>query len=363
VSTHNLIDPRRSAGAVWQPILDGGDCERALELAQRIARAVITHRIDTAPTLLGRAGITVFCAYAESAGIIDHIDTASLLAECIDLASTIEMPIGLWNGCTGLRWAVSHLADGEIAHTIITRFDIAIERALTSAPADMAFDLYSGLAGILLAYAEDSSPAGSRIVHTILGRLAAIDWAEIRSLPGCAHGLAGVATALATFVACGPTDDRNLARGLLGPIVARLVAVDPAHLCASWCSGGPGVALGLLAAARALGDDELAAAALATALAQIDEDPPDATLCHGTAGLAHLCNRLYQATGRAELATRSRDWLRRTMARHVPGAGVAGFRRLRRAPTVAWEADPSVLVGAAGVGLALLAAATPIAPR
>ncbi|HET9619862.1 MAG TPA: lanthionine synthetase LanC family protein, partial [Kofleriaceae bacterium] len=132
----------------------------------------------------------------------------------------------------------------------------------------------------------------------------------------------------------------------------------------SWCSGAPGVAVALLAAARALDDDELASDAIAAVRGDdaYDDVPADATLCHGTAGLAHLCNRLYQATGDGGLAERALGWLRRTMAAHTPGAGVAGFRRWRRKPTTQWEADPGVLVGAAGIGLALLAAATPLAP-
>jgi lantibiotic modifying enzyme len=339
----------------WRPLLDGNDRDRALAIAARLARAVIAHRIDATPSLLGRAGITVFCAYAESAGIIDPVDVASLLAECIQLASTLEMPIGLWNGCTGLRWAVAHLADGEIAQAITTRLDTAIEHALRHAPADLSFDLYSGLAGILLAYAEDCSPSGSRITRLVIDRLVAIDWAQLRSLPGCAHGIAGVVAALATFVATGhgaiaDRDAMARARGLLRQLVARLVAADPRGLRLSWCSGGPGVALGLLAAARALRDDGLARRAIATALVALapsgNAPPGDATLCHGAAGLAHISNRLYQATGRAELADHARAWLRRTM-------DVAIRRR----------ADPSLLVGAAGVGLTLLAAATPLAPR
>lgn len=345
ISTSSATEP------VWQPILDGEDRDRALALARQLAHAAIERRIDTAPTLLGRAGITVFCAYAESAGILDHADIPGMLAESIELATTMptQLPIGLWNGGAGLRWAISHLADGEVAQAITSRLDGAIERALVRAPASMSFDLYSGLSGILLAYTEDRSPSGVRIARTIVDRLVAFDWAQMRSLPGCAHGIAGVVAALA---ACVTTRRDERARDLLRELAARVVATDVRGVWVSWCTGGPGIALALHAAARALGDDELeqgAIARLCASLDEIDDPSSDATLCHGTAGLAHICHRLYRATGRAELGERARAWMRRTIAIATPIAAA--------------DADPSVLVGAAGTGLALLAAATPIAPR
>jgi lantibiotic modifying enzyme len=408
----------------WQPILDGGERARALELARDIALAVRDYRVATEPSLLGGAGIAVFCAYAEATGVIDDVDVAGMLSACVERAAETCLPIGLWNGCAGLRWTIAHLADGEVADAITTRLDAAVHRALVSAPSEMSFDLYSGLAGVLLAYAEEGSAMGLRITGAVLERLGEIDWSLVQRLSGCAHGIAGVAAALACWLVaqtqrqtqtqtqtrqsadsnCMPwlvdnearyvresqqaicADDdchvaisvacararqllRTLAR-LLVPTVPTVPTLPAAHahdIGASWCSGGPGVALALFSASRALADDELAQHALHTMRAALHNattaaSPADATLCHGASGLAHLCNRLYHATGDGELGELAIPWLRRTMDAHVAGTGVAGFRRLRRKPTLSWEADPSVLVGAAGIGLVLLAAATPIAP-
>lgn len=66
----------------------------------------------------------------------------------------------------------------------------------------------------------------------------------------------------------------------------------------------------------------------------------DAGLCHGSAGLAHIFNRHWQATGERVFADAARRWFGRTLARidHVSGGGF--------------------LSGRAGVALALLHAAS-----
>jgi hypothetical protein len=90
----------------------------------------------------------------------------------------------------------------------------------------------------------------------------------------------------------------------------------------------------------------------------------DAGLCHGAAGLGHLFNRLYQATGHPELLVVARSWLERALAMRSLDRGVGGF--VAWGPDAQgeldWRNDPSLLNGAAGVALALLAATTPIEP-
>ena len=72
---------------------------------------------------------------------------------------------------------------------------------------------------------------------------------------------------------------------------------------------------------------------------------------------------LYQLTGDATLRAAAVAWFRRTLAFRRRGRGLAGFVTIepRRARTVE-HPDPGLLSGAAGIGLALLAASTPLAP-
>jgi lantibiotic modifying enzyme len=89
----------------------------------------------------------------------------------------------------------------------------------------------------------------------------------------------------------------------------------------------------------------------------------DAGFCHGTAGLAHLYNRMYQATGEPRLGRAAVHWLERTLewcrlAEDGGGWWVAGSADPRQGPWTGID----LVHGAAGIALVLLAAATPVEP-
>jgi lantibiotic biosynthesis protein len=129
----------------------------------------------------------------------------------------------------------------------------------------------------------------------------------------------------------------------------------------AWCYGDPGIAAALLVAARACG--EPAWERLAVDLAMDAAKRPQATsrvrdagLCHGSAGLAHLFNRIYQQTGEPALAEASRRWFEHALDFRRPGKGLAGYRAffMDEDGTESWRSDPGLLEGVTGIGLALL---------
>jgi hypothetical protein len=137
----------------------------------------------------------------------------------------------------------------------------------------------------------------------------------------------------------------------------------------AWCYGDPGIATALLLAARgvAAADWERVAVALACRAAERAPEKTgirDSCFCHGTAGLAHIYNRMYQATGEPELGRAARSWLDRTLdfyrlARDSGGSWVRGSTDpAQREP---WS-GVDLVDGAAGVALVLLAATTSVEP-
>jgi hypothetical protein len=144
-------------------------------------------------------------------------------------------------------------------------------------------------------------------------------------------------------------------------------ADQPARL--AWCYGDPGVAAALLWAARLVDEPawEQEARAIARRAAQQPAEQAgvvDAGLCHGAAGLGHLFNRLFQATGDPCLAEAARFWFERTLQMRRSGRGVGGYEawQLDDDGKVTRIADPGLLTGAAGIALALLAVTTPVEP-
>jgi lantibiotic biosynthesis protein len=193
---------------------------------------------------------------------------------------------------------------------------------------------------------------------------------------GAAQGLAGEGTArelLAGAVAW--LLGQRLPAGS-GSVFSYSVApgVEPMPARLAWCYGDPGVSLALLGAARAAGEPawERQALAIARAAAVRPRDASgvvDGGLCHGAAGLAHLYNRLFQATGDPLFKAEALAWIERLMAHRRPGQGIAGWQAWRPIgeitspnPELGWVDDRGFLTGAAGIGLALLGAVSPVEP-
>ena len=129
----------------------------------------------------------------------------------------------------------------------------------------------------------------------------------------------------------------------------------------AWCYGDLGIAAVLLANGRDRWWD--AGLEIARDVAQCPIEAAgvcDAGLCHGAAGAAHIFNRLFHLTGDPALRDTARVWCVEALRMRQPGAGVGGFYALVRDQDLNDQplADPGLLNGAAGIGLALLAAIT-----
>jgi lantibiotic biosynthesis protein len=136
----------------------------------------------------------------------------------------------------------------------------------------------------------------------------------------------------------------------------------------AWCYGDPGVAAALWVAAQGAEERnwEQEAVALACRAAErsaAETGVRDASFCHGSAGLAHIYNRLYQATDEPRLRHAAIYWLDRTLefchrAQDNGSTWVKGSTKPRQGP---WRGI-ELARGAAGIALVLLAAATPVEP-
>jgi hypothetical protein len=270
-------------------------------------------------------------------------------------------------------------------------------------------DLLNGLLGTGVYLLERLSAPGSReLLEELVGRLereavrepAGLCWwtlpeqlgAEERAhFPqgccslGLAHGMSGAIALLSLVHAAGVAPDRtaDLVAGAVSWLLANrrpgpdllafptyVTPVDARRVQrAAWCHGDPGIATALVLAGRHLGKSEWEQAGieLACQVAELPEERTgvvDAGLCHGAAGLLHMLNRIYQATGEEKLRAGALLWAERTLRMRSPSGGIGGFRS--RPPDVdgqpVWHDTPGLLQGGAGIALALLAAATGTEP-
>ncbi|HSF44246.1 MAG TPA: lanthionine synthetase C family protein [Thermoanaerobaculia bacterium] len=404
-----------AAPSNWHPILTGLEAARAAAVIDSVAGALAEWAAFPeddpygASLATGEAGLGLFFSYLERArpeaghsGLADE-----RLERAIDrLASSFHRP-GLYQGYLSIAWTVEHLRDREDEDDPNEEIDQALFEKLATTPWIEGYDLTSGLVG-LGAYALERWP-GSRVVACLdricqrLEELAVpqevgLAWPtapwlmrpdQREAFPngmfnlGVAHGMPGLLPVLAQAEAVGAESAGRLLSGSLEWIFSQKLpdggevvfpyawgpGVDPQPARAGWCYGDPGIAAALWVAARATGDAGLEAEALRiarTAARRPAENGGvlDAGLCHGAAGLGHIFNRLYQATGDPELLAAARAWMERTLRFWKPGRGVGGFVAWGPDSTGAldWRDDPTLLTGAAGVALALLAATTSIEP-
>lgn len=399
------------------PLLDGSEAERAIECAVDIATELslpggrVVDMWSTGPGLAsGTTGIALFfAALSEVTGDSTFGETAAALVEraVAEVSTETRADPGLYGHTVGLGWALNALSgrlfepdDGDPG------IDDLVERLLTFDPWPGHYDLISGLVGLgvywLSRLPEPRARGGLEQVVRHLSNMAetlnsCLTWftapgmfpGRTHQFPsghydvGFAHGVSGVVALLAESLNAGIGEagplldgavrwildqklgDQDGSRypGLLGP------GAPPRPTRLAWCYGDPGVALALTAAGRALGSAEIVAEAQITARGCVRQATTgmveDAGLCHGSGGLAHVFNRLAHAHGDGELRDIARFWIDYTLDNRRSGP-CAGFPQRNPAvpmsSEVAYLPSAGLLEGAAGVGLALLAATSSTRP-
>lgn len=411
----------------WRPLLHGPQADQALQTVREIADALPTtndlEEFRQASLAGGQTGEALFYAYlALHTGEEAAAEQASeLLDQSAEALASTPMSPSLYAGFPGVAWTLEHVQrrlfeveeggeDGDESGDPFLEIDEALNAPLGRSPWVGEYDLISGLSGLGV-YALERLPRPSAVtmLEQIVDRFAELserreegvtwftpperlpDWQrEIHPNGyynlGVAHGLPGVLPILAGACAAGVAVDR--ARPLLDDAVRWLLGrrldsgfdscfdtsympsekSSPSRL--AWCYGDPGIAATLVATARAVGEPDWEREAVAIGLHSAARPEStalirDAGLCHGSAGLGHLFNRLYQATGEERFAEAARHWLLHVMGFQVRGEGVAGYRAWEVNPETkepGWRPDAGFLEGATGIGLALLAAISSVEP-
>lgn len=386
----------------WKPLLEGDHAADAMQAVRDIASAIAVD--NTAPA----ADRTVFWAYAAPVLETPYANTAYDVA-LDDLIAELQAGTphtSLYDsGLAGLGWTLTHILDGDDSLVIL---DEALAEIVKQGRATGGYDLAQGLTGVgvyflerLLTGGGDDAREGLELVVDALANCATVTEHGItwRTSPevgapvyrdafpdgfydcGLAHGTAGVIAFLGRAAALEdrPVAPRRLCDAALRWIAAQRQERDPsgrfpaiiangqppARARAAWCYGDPGVAVALWGVASRLGTST--SLALETAHDCATRAPEtcgisDSALCHGTAGIAHLCNRFYQASGDTTFRDAARDWYLRTLSGRRPANdGIGGFLQWR-GDEHGWQSSTSLIDGAIGVGLSLISAITETEP-
>jgi lantibiotic modifying enzyme len=344
---------------------------------------------------------------------------AACLDAAIDTVANYPTSESLYGGYTGIAFAVEHLnhrffgderdgdADaieqGDDECGINETIDYAVYQVLQKASELDNFDLISGSVGHGV-YGLERLPHPSALT-CLKAVVEQLQRRAVQSSPGLktwytppellppwqrefapigyynlglAHGVPGVIALLGHIVAADTVPE---ARPLLEEAVDWLLRQklpssadstfstciiegrEPYPSRSAWCYGDPGVAIALLTAARGAQNamwecQAIDMAKKCTRRAPQHTGVQDAALCHGAAGLGHIFNRFYQATHDIEFADAARFWLQRALDMHQRDRGFGGFgvNVFERDGQEQSVDNAGFLMGASGIGLALLAA-------
>lgn len=327
-------------------------CYRLLgELADTMATTPMSHSFSS-----GLAGIGFCFQHLEHIGIIEGEDNMdlSLMDERIREGMELDLAAGDWDCLHGLTGLGSYLLERHKQNS-----QAEVLNSLVNSLADLREP--GGPLWITKAYSAEQT------AHYNLGM---------------AHGLPGIVSFLSKVYAAGIATDKI--PGLISPVVDFILSArypagsaysfpgrveleagtEDAEGCRlGWCYGDLSVAFALLHSGHSLGIREwknlgIDIALLTTKRTTGDALCRDACFCHGSAGLLHQYNRLYQNTGLPEFKEAALYWLDATLNKfYHPELPVAGYPYCDYdAVNNTWPltADPSLLQGAAGVGLVLL---------
>ncbi len=338
------------------------------------------------------------------------------LDQAIEAVSTQATNASLYGGFTGVAWAaemVDRLLDPDAGDRSAAVDDALLGLLSRDERWSAPYDLIVGLTGLgVYALQRYPRPVAVECLRWVVERLhecarqdehglywwtppseildqeSQMQYPAGRADLGVAHGVAGTIALLGCICGAGvePAAARPLLEGAVSWLLAHSVpteagptfpvwvapAVQPWPARSAWCYGDPGIAAALLLAARGVDNAgwEQTAVALACRAAErpaSETGVVNANFCHGSAGLAHIYNRMYQATGEPKLGRAALYWLERTLGFYRVARDTGGGTWVQGnwdpAQRELWTWTGIELVeGAAGVALVLLAAATSIEP-
>jgi lantibiotic biosynthesis protein len=377
---------------------------RALQIVDWLADRIRRERAASsgdASLASGSAGLAVFYAELARSGRGGSDDANALIENAVGAMAREPMGASLYSGFPGVA-----LASEFVASTLdpggddrAAEIDEALLRALQRQDwARAPYDLIYGLTGIgVYALSRWPRPAASEMLTAVAGHLVdrasrdddGVFWWTAPDLLlgprrtrspgggvdlGVAHGMAAVIPLLARIgrlqaepriTALAADAARWLLTHTIESEFGRTVpgflddVSDPEPTRSAWCYGDPGVAATLLMAARDTPSPSWndAATSLALQAARRPEKQTgvhDAGFCHGSAGLGHLFNRMYQLTGEPGLADAARHWLERAMNEVRATEDISARSD---AGAVPWNGS-GLLEGMAGIGVVLLSAAS-----
>jgi lantibiotic modifying enzyme len=397
----------------WNPLVDETNGKIYMEKLSEISDVLLknTEKLkDSIGLMGGKAGVALFFFYYAQLTMEEkYVDYAhELITEIFDIINKESCIHTFAGGLAGVGWMMEHLAQNDFVEAdtdeILQDLDPFLHKSMLFDIENGNYDFLHGAVGIGTYFLDRLSKKESKdyLIELVdlLDKIShqkgegKIAWESVldheKGTKGynlsLSHGIASIIVFLAKMLEKGIFIEKvsHLLNGAVNYLLS--YTLDPkkyhSHFPSwiseenpsspsrlAWCYGDLGIGMALLQAGRAAGNKEWEEKALNTLLhstgrRDLKENAViDVGLCHGAAGIAHIYNRMYHATGRDIFRETALYWLDHTQKMAVYEDGYAGYKAWHTEKYGGWVAEAGLLEGIAGIGLMLISIASDIEPK
>jgi len=348
----------------------------------------------------GDLGVAIFLAkYGKYAQNEQYINKAvEIVSNCFDHIEQRFVPGSFCNGLAGVGWGLrymisNNLLEGDIDALTQGLEDVIYKNSLQLLEKGEYDYMHMGSGGLLYALENPGSETSNYLEkaidtlaktatqsdefcfwqHDPSGRIAHMATKTPSYNLGLSHGIPSLIVLLSHVYATGQVDEqcKELVRKSINwllsvklpkgynSIYASMVSEERPDIASrlGWCYGDPGIAMALLQAGSIFNEPEWTTEGRKLLVHSAERrglEPNmirDATICHGTSGLAQIFYRGWSMTQAPSLLEASDYWLNQTLEMANRPEGYCGYQASRRD---GYENVYSVLEGVAGIGLVFL---------
>ena len=394
----------------WIDIINRANRDDYIDKLDEIASILFSYKNNLSEKIClmeGKAGIVIFLIYfAKFKNDKKYHDRAyKLINEIIDAINNSDIYPTFSNGLAGIYWMIEKLLKDGLINQInvkkINHLDEYFYKLMLYDIQNMRYDYLHGAIGYgMYFFNKENDYIIDGYISDLVDKLELISedesnkakkWISILSVEkkeriynlSLSHGIASIISFLSWAYS------RNInaikAKKLLDNAINYLfqntldegssISIFPSYVSISgekkqsrlsWCYGDLGIGISLLLTSRRAADKKLENKAIeilkhTTKRKRMKENyVQDAGLCHGTAGIAHIYNRLYNYTAVEQFKEAALYWFKKTLKSACFNDGYAGFKAKR---LDLFENEIGLLEGIAGIGLSILAGVSNIEPK
>ncbi|MEN8154742.1 MAG: lanthionine synthetase C family protein [Acidobacteriota bacterium] len=392
----------------WKPIIAESKKKNATNILDELARVLVLNKdkAEIIGLLSGKTGIALFLYYYSRFCMNKkyYSEVGNLIASVFDAINSGFNRSALGGGISGIAWCIKHLETvGFINKNEITSFSSINDffvKALSYHCEKENFDFIYGSTGIvnnLLDWKGDNSKVLTKYVDALEfhgeSENGFIKWKSIISKDkqnygynlSLSHGNTAIALMLSkilnskyrskkverilkqsvNYILSKKQDTKSYISNFPNIITAKNKYGNSRM---AWCYGDLGIGIALYQIARIIKDKKLEIESLeilkhTTKRRNLQENRVfDAGLCHGTAGIAHIYNRMYNYTGDEIFKESVLYWVDETLKMAMLSDGLVGYKAWTTKKNSGWVNGLGLLEGISGVGLMMISAISDIEP-